>query len=154
MKSILVAIDFSNATDAVISQIGRLACPNSSIIHLLHVVEPSICYDVSGIIPDEGAVPVVYEEGNEVLAMAKLHLQQTADKLAEISQAQIVQAVEDEFEVCDAILNYVENNGIDMIVVGKHNHGFLSSVFLGSVASSVMRRSPVPVLVVPVAKED
>ena len=28
MKNILVAIDFSNATDAVIHQIGKLACPN------------------------------------------------------------------------------------------------------------------------------
>ncbi len=42
MKNILVAIDFSNATDAVIHQIGKLACPNDSIIHLLHIVEPSI----------------------------------------------------------------------------------------------------------------
>ena len=39
MKNILVAIDFSNATDAVIHQIGKLACPNDSIIHLLHIVE-------------------------------------------------------------------------------------------------------------------
>ena len=37
MKNILVAIDFSNATDAVIHQIGKLACPNDSIIHLLHI---------------------------------------------------------------------------------------------------------------------
>ncbi|MFR1411692.1 MAG: universal stress protein [Akkermansia sp.] len=29
-------------------------------------------------------------------------------------------------------------------MVGKHNHGFLSTVFLGSVASSVMRKSPCP----------
>ena len=53
MKNILVAIDFSNATDAVIHQIGKLACPNDSIIHLLHIVEPSICYEVSGVLPDE-----------------------------------------------------------------------------------------------------
>ncbi len=52
MKNILVAIDFSNATDAVIHQIGKLACPNDSIIHLLHIVEPSICYEVSGVLPD------------------------------------------------------------------------------------------------------
>ena len=29
MKNILVAIDFSNATDAVIHQIGKLAFPNN-----------------------------------------------------------------------------------------------------------------------------
>ena len=57
MKNILVAIDFSNATDAVIHQIGKLACPNDSIIHLLHIVEPSICYEVSGVLPDEVPFP-------------------------------------------------------------------------------------------------
>ena len=68
MKNILVAIDFSNATDAVIHQIGKLACPNDSIIHLLHIVEPSICYEVSGVLPDEVPVPVMDQtEENEVI---------------------------------------------------------------------------------------
>ena len=69
MKNILVAIDFSNATDAVIHQIGKLACPNDSIIHLLHIVEPSICYEVSGVLPDEVPVPVMDQtEENEVIS--------------------------------------------------------------------------------------
>lgn len=72
MKNILVAIDFSNATDAVIHQIGKLACPNDSIIHLLHIVEPSICYEVSGVLPDEVPVPVMDQtEENEVISIAK-----------------------------------------------------------------------------------
>jgi len=139
MKNILVAIDFSNATDAVIHQIGKLACPNDSIIHLLHIVEPSICYEVSGVLPDEVPVPV---------------MKQTAEKLSRLTDATIIQAVEDEFEISEAVINYAERHHIDMIVVGKHNHGFLSTVFLGSVASSVMRKSPVPVLVVPVTREE
>ena len=151
MKNILVAIDFSNATDAVIHQIGKLACPNDSIIHLLHIVEPSICYEVSGVMPDE--VPVQTEE-NEVISIAKNHLQKTAEKLSRLTDATIIQSVEDEFEISEAVINYAEKHHIDMIVVGKHNHGFLSTVFLGSVASSVMRKSPGPVLVVPVTKEE
>lgn len=155
MKNILVAIDFSNATDAVIHQIGKLACPNDSIIHLLHIVEPSICYEVSGVLPDEVPVPVMDQtEENEVISIAKNHLKKTAEKLSQLTDATIVQAVEDEFEISEAVINYAEKHHIDMIVVGKHNHGFLSTVFLGSVASSVMRKSPVPVLVVPVTKEE
>ncbi len=154
MKNILVAIDFSNATDAIVQQIGKLACPKSSIIHLLHVVEPNICYEVSGVIPDEAPMPVMDGvEESEVLSIAQAHLEKTAAKLAQITSASLVLAVEDELEICSAIMNYTEKNGIDMIVVGKHNHGFLSSVFLGSVATDVMRKSPVPVLVVPVTKE-
>ncbi len=108
-------------------------------------MEPSICYEVSGVLPDEVPVPVMDQtEENEVISIAKNHLKQTAEKLSRLSDATIIQAVEDEFEISEA----------DMIVVGKHNHGFLSTVFLGSVASSVMRKSPVPVLVVPVTREE
>ena len=86
MKNILVAIDFSNATDAVIHQIGKLACPNDSIIHLLHIVEPSICYEVSGVLPDEVPVPVMDQtEENEVISIAKNHLKQTAEKLSRLT---------------------------------------------------------------------
>ena len=148
-------VDYANATDAVIHQIGKLACPNDSIIHLLHIVEPSICYEVSGVLPDEVPVPVMDQtEENEVISIAKNHLQKTAEKLSRLTDATIIQAVEDEFEISEAVINYAEKHHIDMIVVGKHNHGFLSTVFLGSVASSVMRKSPVPVLVVPVTKEE
>ena len=93
MKNILVAIDFSNATDAVIHQIGKLACPNDSIIHLLHIVEPSICYEVSGVLPDEVPVPVMDQtEENEVISIAKNHLKQTAEKLSRLTDATIIQA--------------------------------------------------------------
>ena len=107
MKNILVAIDFSNATDAVIHQIGKLACPNDSIIHLLHIVEPSICYEVSGVLPDEVPVPVMDQtEENEVISIAKNHLKQTAEKLSRLTDATIIQAVEDEFEISEAVINY------------------------------------------------
>lgn len=88
MKNILVAIDFSNATDAVIHQIGKLACPNDSIIHLLHIVEPSICYEVSGVLPDEVPVPVMDQtEENEVISIAKNHLKKTAEKLSQLTDS-------------------------------------------------------------------
>jgi nucleotide-binding universal stress UspA family protein len=42
---------------------------------------------------------------------------------------------------------------MDTIVLGKHGRGFLESVLIGSVATSVVRSSPIPVLVIPVQKE-
>ncbi len=150
MKNILVAIDFSNATDTVLEQIGRLACPNSSVIHLVHVVEPNICYEVSGVMPDEIPMSATTpEEENTIIAIAKNHLNKAAEKLKAITGAEVTQNVIDEFEISDAVLNFAKTHDIDMIVVGKHNHGFLSSVLLGSVTQSIVRLSPVPVLVVP-----
>ena len=92
MKNILVSIDFSNATDTVIEQIGKLACPNASIIHLVHVVEPNICYEVSGVMPDE--IPMsstTPEEENTIIAIAKDHLNKAAQKLATFTDSKITQ---------------------------------------------------------------
>jgi nucleotide-binding universal stress UspA family protein len=47
-----------------------------------------------------------------------------------------------------AIVEWVENNDIDGIVIGSHGRQGVTRVLLGSVAESVVRRSPVPVTVV------
>lgn len=46
------------------------------------------------------------------------------------------------------IVEYVEDHGIDHVVMGSHGRSGVSRVLLGSVAETVVRRSPVPVTVV------
>jgi len=46
------------------------------------------------------------------------------------------------------ILNTIESEEIDMVVMGTHGRKGLEHVFFGSVAENVLRRSPVPVLVI------
>ncbi|MFP4188086.1 MAG: universal stress protein [Halobacteriales archaeon] len=48
----------------------------------------------------------------------------------------------------DAVLRYVEGNDVDVVVMGSHGRTGVSRVVLGSVAETVVRRSPVPVVVV------
>jgi len=47
-----------------------------------------------------------------------------------------------------AIVEWAENNDVDGIVIGSHGRQGVTRVLLGSVAESVVRRSPVPVTVV------
>jgi nucleotide-binding universal stress UspA family protein len=46
------------------------------------------------------------------------------------------------------IVEYAEDEGIDLIVVGSHGREGISRVLLGSVAENVVRRSPTSVVVV------
>ena len=46
------------------------------------------------------------------------------------------------------IVEYVDEGDIDAVVIGSHGRDGLSRVLLGSVAETVVRRSPVPVTVV------
>ena len=47
-----------------------------------------------------------------------------------------------------SILDYVENEGMDMVVMGTHGRTGLDHYLIGSVAEKVVRRSPVPVVTV------
>jgi nucleotide-binding universal stress UspA family protein len=47
-----------------------------------------------------------------------------------------------------AIVDYADEQDIDHIVIGSHGRDGISRVLLGSVAETVVRRSPVPVTVI------
>lgn len=48
----------------------------------------------------------------------------------------------------ETIVAYAESHDVDHVVMGSHGRSDLSRVLLGSVASNVVERSPVPVTVV------
>lgn len=47
-----------------------------------------------------------------------------------------------------AIIDYAEDNEVDQIVMGSHGRDGVSRILLGSVAETIVRRSPCPVTVV------
>ncbi|MGB9964814.1 universal stress protein [Halobacterium hubeiense] len=47
-----------------------------------------------------------------------------------------------------AIVDYADENDVNHIVMGSHGRSGVSRILLGSVAESVVRRSPVPVTIV------
>ncbi len=49
------------------------------------------------------------------------------------------------------ILKAIKETGCDLVVMGTQGHGAVSGALFGSVATRVVRRSPVPVMVVPMA---
>ena len=60
-------------------------------------------------------------------------------------------AVETMIEVgrpANVIVRYAEDHDIDGVVMGSHGRSGVSRILLGSVAETVVRRSPVPVTVV------
>jgi nucleotide-binding universal stress UspA family protein len=50
----------------------------------------------------------------------------------------------------DTVLDAVQHLGASHVVLGSHGHGGLHHLLVGSVAEEVVRRSPVPIVLVPV----
>jgi nucleotide-binding universal stress UspA family protein len=53
----------------------------------------------------------------------------------------------------DQIANYVEDNAVDLVVIGSHGRSGVRRAILGSVTERVLRSTHVPVLVVDVHEE-
>ena len=51
-------------------------------------------------------------------------------------------------DAAEEVLNYVQSEGIDLVIMGTHGRKGLEHIIFGSVAERVVKQSPVPVLTV------
>lgn len=139
--SLLVALDFSAVAEDQLEIVSRLARPNREI-YLLHVAEPDPSFVGYEAGPDEVRHDVAVEFKRE---HDELHTM--ADRLRE--QGHEVTALMIQGPTIQTILEQADKLEAEVIVVGSHGRGKLFDLVVGSVSAGVIRKSPVPVLVVP-----
>ena len=149
MKTIVVAVDFSNATPGVLDMGKNLSKAFGAKLHLLHVVEPEPSYTAYGFTPDEFPALHAYQEEARRRAAGKL------DELLVSVKTDLPDAVSQvaEGSPLHALLDYVAESHADFVVLGSHGHGVIASLLLGSVAEGMVRKATVPTLIVPAQKE-
>jgi nucleotide-binding universal stress UspA family protein len=140
--NILVAVDFSQTSDDALATAVELSRTNHARLHVLHVVpNVQIPYAIE---------PVVFD----FTAYLRQSVEQARQQLADLTARHPVDAAMLTTTVstgppADEIGRYAEANGIDLIVLGAHGHGFLDRLLIGSVAERVVRHAPCAVLLVP-----
>lgn len=142
--TILVPTDGSEEFEAVIDTAGDIAGRYDATVHALFVADRRI---VDGV-PEEAmdAVAAALEEqGAEATAAV-------ADGLD--GDGLVVERAIEPAVPHDGILTYAVEEGVDLIVMGTHGTTGPRQGSIGSVAERVVRRSPVPVHVVPIANGD
>lgn len=55
-------------------------------------------------------------------------------------------------DVASSILEFVEEFGADLVVIGRQGHGTITRWLLGNVAEKIIRKADCPVLVVPISR--
>ncbi len=149
MKTIVVAVDFSNATAGVLEMATRLATSFQAGLVLFHVIEPEPSYTAYGFTPDEFPAMNAFQEEARRRATTKL-----AELLAAV-QVEVPGATSQiaEGSPLHALLDHVKHSSADFVIVGSHGHGVIASLLLGSVAEGLVRKATVPTLVVPASPE-
>ena len=136
-KRILVAYDFSDYSEIALSNALKLAQEYQSELHLLHVLPPFTLTE-----PELAWYPVT-DEGPYHKAARRL---QKAVPAETHLWCRVKHAVS-EGQPYREILNYAEQNEIDLVCLGAHGSGFGLLTLFGSNVDRVLRQAPCPVLV-------
>ncbi len=146
MKTIVVGVDLSSATPAVVQMAIEHATAFQANLCLLHVIEPEPSMSAYGFTPEEFPVMTTFQ--NEARRRAKLRLEEL---LSEV-QKKIPSATSHVMEGSPlyALIDYIAEKKADLAIIGSHGHGVIASLLLGTVAEGLVRKSVVPTLVVPV----
>ena len=135
VRRILVPVDFSEAAEMAVHHATEIAQTYGAEVHLLHVVEEVVYPSAYGI------EPALFPKDEVVMRVEKT--------LGEIAQEDIgyerVQVASTIGYAPMTILDYVQENEIDLVVIATHGRSGLDRMLLGSVAERVIRQSPVPV---------
>jgi len=133
LKNVLVATDFSPASEAALTYGRALAGTAGASLHVLHVTANFFLRSTPA-------------DPHAVVAAKTRAL---ADRLAGAGPALDVQAsVTVSDDAADAIVEYARRKTIDVIVLGTHGRTGVEHLLVGSVAEKVVRRAPCPVLTV------
>ncbi len=145
MRRILVPVDFSDVTDAVIDAAVRLAQAFESSLCIVHVApeEP----DFVGYEPGPQSVR---EAEADTLQAKHRRLDGIKESLTE--RGLDVEALLVQGPTLEKILEKVSQLDANLVIMGSHGHTALYELLVGSVTEGVLRRSPCPVLVVPSRK--
>ena len=145
MKQIATALDFSDASDAVLNAAIALAKTQQATLHILHVMEPEPSYTAYGMTPEEFPAIQIFQQESQRRAEARLNqAMATAQlQLADVRAELMIGAP------LHAIVDYLKLKSIDLVVIGTHGHGAVAALLIGSVAEGLVRKAVCPTLVIP-----
>ena len=142
-RRILVAVDGSPTSTKGLREAIRLAKDGRGQLVLVHVVNEFFAFaNLDGFAPGVDLVPTLREGGRRILARAKA----LADKQRVRARAVMRETLGG--PAADTIVREARKQRVDVIVLGTHGRRGLRRAVLGSDAEQVVRRSPVPVLLV------
>ena len=142
-RKVLVATDFSEASDEAIDRAIEMAKQASAGVEIIHVIElaEELPFGTTHYEADYGAL----------YANVDLQLSRRADRFRQAGLACETKIVAG--SASTEIAARGRDIGADLIVVGTHGRSGLAHAMLGSVAERVVRRATCPVLTVPYSRK-
>jgi len=136
IKNILFPTDFSSAANAALPYAAEIARRYGAKLYTMHVLSS----DTYAMTPPETWPTVV--EG--AMREAKQHARELLSHLEGVE----VEVLGRSGDVWTVIEGVIETFGIDLVVLGTHGRTGWGKVLLGSVAETIFRKAPCPVITI------
>src|SRR5690349_6526601 len=142
LRRIVVPLDGSRFGEQVLPLATELAERHRAELELLHVFEALAPYLV------QGAPPIDPEFDIELRRSRQAYLDQVAGRVRASTSVKVSTNTVDGTEVVSTLAEYVADRHADLVIVTTHGRGGLNRLWVGSVATGLIRRSDVPILLV------
>ena len=140
VRNVLFATDFSDTSEAALPYATAICRRFHSTLHMVHVLSDAGLLMMTGGV-DYVSMGTIYEDAHNE---AKEKLEQISSHFETIPHRNYVR----HGVVWKNLAQIIEQNEIDLVVVGTHGRTGIGKLLLGSVAESILRHAPCPVLTV------
>jgi nucleotide-binding universal stress UspA family protein len=140
VRNILFPTDFSSTSEAALPYATAICRRFRSTLHVVHVLSDAGLLMMSGGVDYVGIGTIYQDEHDE----AKANLSQMAAHFRTIPHRNYVR----HGVVWKNLADIIEQNEIDLVIVGTHGRTGLGKLLLGSVAENILRHASCPVLTV------
>jgi nucleotide-binding universal stress UspA family protein len=143
LKQILVATDFSEASEAALLYGKNFARVHRATLHVLHVIDDLMARAIApvGRAPDLGAL----QEELDADAHDRVAELLTDEERSVLDAKAVVVTGR---KPAEAIVSYAREHDIELIIIGTHGRKGLAHLVMGSVAEKIIAGAPCPVLTV------
>jgi len=140
VRSVLFATDFSPISEAALPYATAICRRFGSTLHAAHILSDTTLLMATGGV-DYVSMGTIYDSAQ---AEARERLERVSARCEGIEHRNHV----GHGPVWSCLEGIIQQNEIDLIVVGTHGRTGLGRLLLGSVAENILRRAPCPVLTV------
>jgi len=135
--NILLPTDGSESMESVVDHAVELARAHDATLHALYVANTTSLSDLPMESSWENVSAALRKQGEDAMKT-----------IEEIAGDLEVETTILEGSPSREIVDYADENDIDVVVMGTHGRSGVDRLLLGSVAERVLRSSPVPVLAI------
>lgn len=156
IKRILCAMDLSDNSELVLSRALKEAAAHNAEVYILHInpsFDSTMTMPIVSFMGEERFTKLIEEKKEETKALISKKIDKFTKKALKANKKESANRIK-EIHVYEGhpvveILNMCNVLKADMLVMGTHGKGIMVHTFLGSVVRKVIKRSTIPVLLVP-----